>query len=212
MPIFKKTLKYLCCAVFFLPFINNVYAFDKKGVSHAESIQLKILGINDFHGQISIGRFEGKEPVGGAAILASYLKQGQAGIEENTIITIMGDLVGASPPASALLHDEPTIFFINSLGNTYCTSEDRMNPRCNIVATLGNHEFDKGQTALFDLIYGSNHPPTDNWYPSTQYRGANYPYISANIINEATQGRIQLVIATLPPLVCVKNFNRTFIV
>ena len=28
----------------------------------------------------------------------------------------------------------------------------------------------------------------------------------------AKEGRIQLVIATLPPLVCVKNFNRTFIV
>jgi len=28
----------------------------------------------------------------------------------------------------------------------------------------------------------------------------------------ASHWRIQLVIATLPPLVCVKNFNRTFIV
>lgn len=30
--------------------------------------------------------------------------------------------------------------------------------------------------------------------------------------NAGLKGRIQLVIATLPPLVCVKNFNRTFIV
>ena len=36
--------------------------------------------------------------------------------------------------------------------------------------------------------------------------------VKTNGISQAVNGRIQLVIATLPPLVCVKNFNRTFIV
>ena len=185
--ILKISRRYFISALFILSLISTVHASDKNLSSTNNTIRLKILGINDFHGQISTGRFEGKEAVGGGAILASYLKKAQPKLEENTIITIMGDLVGASPPASALLHDEPTIFFINSLGNTYCTNNDRMNPRCNIVATIGNHEFDKGQQALFDLIYGTNNPPTDNWYPSAHYQGATYPYISANIINEETQ-------------------------
>ena len=64
------------------------------------AMTIKLLGINDFHGQISTGKFINNEPVGGAAVLASYLKQAQSGMEDQTIITIMGDLVSASPPAS----------------------------------------------------------------------------------------------------------------
>lgn len=150
-------------------------------------VKIKILGINDFHGQISSGRFVHNEPVGGAAILAAYLKQAQAGLESQTLITIMGDQVGASPPASGLLQDEPSILFTNTLGNKYCSTEDRMNPLCNLVATVGNHEFDKGQKALFDLIYGTNAPPKDHWIPLPRYPGAAYPYISANIVDEKTQ-------------------------
>ena len=150
-------------------------------------ITLKILGINDFHGQISKGRLVNNQPVGGAAVLAAYLRQAQSGMEDRTLITIMGDQVGASPPASALLHDEPAILFTNSLGNRHCSPAVRMNPLCNIVATVGNHEFDKGQQAMFDLMYGTNNPPTDNWIPLPSYPGAAYPYISANIIDKKTE-------------------------
>lgn len=150
-------------------------------------INLKILGINDFHGQISRGRLVNKEPVGGAAVLAAYLRQAQAGMEDRTIIAIMGDQVGASPPASGLLHDEPAILFTNSLGNKHCSTALRMNPLCNIVATVGNHEFDKGQEAMLDLMYGTDRPPTDHWIPLPHYPGAAYPYISANIIDKKTE-------------------------
>ncbi|KGP62791.1 5'-nucleotidase [Legionella norrlandica] len=147
------------------------------------TIALKILGINDFHGQISTGRMVNNEPAGGAAVLAAYLREAQSGMEDQTIITIMGDLVGASPPSSGLLNDEPTILFINSLANNQCTPENRMAPLCNIVATIGNHEFDKGQKAMFDLIYGTNNPPSDSWIPLLYYPGSSYPYISANIVD-----------------------------
>ena len=173
----------------FLCITPLTYALSQQSNSDT-TIRLKILGINDFHGQISAGRFEKNEPVGGAAVFAAYLKQAQKGMEDKTIIAIMGDQVGASPPASALLHDEPTILFTNSLGNEYCDIKDRMNPNCNIVATLGNHEFDKGQQALFDLIYGTTNPPTDYWYPLPYYPGATYPYISANIIDAKTENPI----------------------
>lgn len=147
---------------------------------------IKILGINDFHGQISTGRQIKNEPVGGAAVLAAYLKQAQASANNRTIITIMGDQVGASTPSSGLLHDEPSILFTNSLGNNHCSTKNRINPNCNIVATVGNHEFDKGQKAMLDLIYGTDSRPTDDWIPLANYPGAAYPYISANIIDVNT--------------------------
>lgn len=153
---------------------------------NSSTVLIKLLGINDFHGQISTGKYINNEPVGGAAVLAAYLKQAQKGMENRTIITIMGDLVGASPPSSGLLHDEPTILFINSLGNEFCSSHDRMNMQCNIVATVGNHEFDKGQQSLKELIYGTDLPPTDSWISLPHYPGASYPYISANIVNTST--------------------------
>lgn len=40
-------------------------------------LQVQILGINDFHGQISAGRRVANRPVGGAAVLASYLTAAQ---------------------------------------------------------------------------------------------------------------------------------------
>lgn len=168
--------------------VTPIYALDKHAPSDSSSIiNIKILGINDFHGQISTGRQVQNEPVGGAAVLAAYLKQAQSGMENNTIITIMGDQVGASPPSSGILHDEPSILFTNTLGNKHCTAENRMNPQCNIVATVGNHEFDKGQKAMFDLIYGTDNPPTDNWISLPYYPGATYPYISANIVDARTE-------------------------
>ncbi len=159
-------------------------------LSSNPTIKIKILGINDFHGQISSGRVQNNKPVGGAAVLAAYLKQAQLGMEDSTIITIMGDQVGASTPASSLLNDEPTILFTNSLGNNQCTPQTRMSPLCNIVATVGNHEFDRGQQAMMDLINGTDKPPTDFWIPLPYYPGANYPYISANIVNAETEKTI----------------------
>ncbi|HEA4182911.1 TPA: bifunctional metallophosphatase/5'-nucleotidase [Legionella pneumophila] len=151
------------------------------------TLNIKILGINDFHGQISSGRAVKNEPVGGAAVLAAYLKEAQLGMEDRSIITIMGDLVGASPPSSGLLNDEPSILFINGLGNNQCKPESRMDPLCNIVATVGNHEFDTGQKAMFDLIYGTNNPPTDSWISLPNYPGASYPYVSANIVDAKSE-------------------------
>ncbi|KTD79280.1 bifunctional metallophosphatase/5'-nucleotidase [Legionella waltersii] len=163
-------------------------------------VQIKLLGINDFHGQISAGKFVNNEPVGGAAVLAAYLHEAQYGMNESTVITLMGDVVGASPPTSALLNDEPSILFINSLGNQHCKPESRLDPLCNVVATVGNHEFDRGQKAMFELMYGSHKPPKDEWVPLPFYPGAAYPYISANIVDANTHKPL------FPPYV-IKSVN-----
>jgi 5'-nucleotidase len=118
--------------------------------------------------------------------MAAYLRDAARGNENNTIITLMGDVVGASISESSLLNHEPTILFLNSLANTSCSFTNKMSPYCNIVATIGNHEFDHGQQAIFDMYQGSNLPPKNNWINLPTYPGASFPVISANIIDDIT--------------------------
>jgi 5'-nucleotidase len=154
------------------------------GANPADLLDVRILAINDFHGQLSEGRRVAGRPVGGAAILASYLKSAQEGIEEKTIIVHAGDHVGASPPASALLQDEPSITFLNLLANKHCSYRNPSKPACNLVGTLGNHEFDEGVGELFRLIEGGNHPLGP--FLEETYRGARFPYVSANVVDAET--------------------------
>ena len=98
---------------------------DKESLLHVQ-----ILGINDFHGQIAGGRRVANRPVGGATVLASYLAAAQTDandprLGDRTFIVHAGDHVGASPPESALLQDEPSITFLNLLANRYCRYDDR---------------------------------------------------------------------------------------
>lgn len=162
----------------------------------ASRLHVKILSINDFHGQLSAGRRVGNRPVGGAAVLAAYLKAAQQGMEEQTVIVHAGDHVGASPPASALLQDEPSISFLNRLANTQCHDKKPRRTRCNMVATLGNHEFDEGKDEMLRLIKGGNH--ADGPFLENPYPGARFPYVSANVVDNATGKPI------LPPYVIKK--------
>lgn len=155
-------------------------------LAHAETVTLKILGINDFHGQIGEGHRYKDRSVGGAVVMAAYLRDAARGNETNTIITLMGDVVGASMPSSALLDHEPTMLFFNSLANDSCSFANTMAADCNIVATIGNHEFDHGLQAIYDLYHGSHKPPKNHWIDMPTYPGASFPVISANIIDEKT--------------------------
>jgi 5'-nucleotidase len=140
-------------------------------------IDVQLLGINDFHGQLDVTRNVGGRAVGRADYLAAYLKQREAE-NENTLLVHAGDMVGASSPVSALLQDEPTIEFLNKLGFD--------------VGTLGNHEFDEGVNEMLRLIYGGTHPKT-GYFP-----GADFPYVCANVIDKKTGKPI------LPPYVIKK--------
>lgn len=167
---------------------------------HADPIVIHLLGVNDFHGQITAGRRFNDRPVGSAAVLAAYLKQAQKGKENSTVIAFMGDQIGASTPASGLLNDEPSMLFFNSLSNSYCTHGTVMHPKCNMVATIGNHEFDKTTKNLFEMINGRDTPPTDHWIDLPKYPGAIFPFISANIVETST-GKL-----LFPPYV-IKQIN-----
>jgi 5'-nucleotidase len=150
----------------------------------AQSKDVRILAINDFHGHISEGQKIGDRPVGGAAVLASYLKSEIAGNEDQTFIVEAGDLMGASEPASSLLQDEPTVMFFNFLGNGNRPLSDRLDPFNNLVGCLGNHEFDRGTDELLRLINGGNYPKGP--FLENPWKGAQFPFICANALNAET--------------------------
>lgn len=188
---------------------TRIYWEDPRAANPAAWVRFKILGFNDFHGQLESRRLYdsavgGYRPVGGAAVLASYLAAETNDSANGAFIVHAGDHVGASPPISALLQDEPSISFLNLLANQYCRAdqsakhkahqwEKRFNPRCNLVGTVGNHEFDEGVDEMMRLINGGQHP--DGPFLDADYRGANFPYIAANVVDAQTGKPI------LPPYV-----------
>src|SRR5262249_26466921 len=165
-------------------------------------VHIKLLGINDFHGQLSPKPVGGRR-AGGAAVLVSYLEAASAAAEDGALIIHAGDHVGASPPNSALLQDEPSISMLNSLANKFCTLGRVTNPGlpslllayeqpfCNVTGTFGNHEFDEGITEITRLLDGGNSPKGP--FLENPWRGARFPYVSSNVVTTKT-GR-----TVLPP-------------
>lgn len=158
------------------------------------TVHVKILAINDFHGQLPPGQTLNKRPVGDAPVMASYLKSAMAqGNADGTIIALPGDVVGASPPESGLLLDEPTLLFFNSYANPYCTiGSQATDSSCNMVATLGNHEFDKGIPELMRKINGGD-GTTNVTHLVDPYPGSRTSYVCANVVWKANNTPI------LPP-------------
>jgi 5'-nucleotidase len=141
-------------------------------------IEVQILAINDFHGNIetppepvAITQPDGtilKARVGGAAQLASALERARQG-HPNSITVAAGDLIGASPLASAYFLDEPTIDSMNLLGLS--------------VASVGNHEFDKGSAELLRMQNGGCAKNVTRVPCRLEpFGGAKFQYLSANVL------------------------------
>jgi 5'-nucleotidase len=153
-----------------------------------EPIEVQLLAINDFHGQLeTVERPSDGRPIGGAAVLAAYLdaREQEATAGGATSLRVgAGDLVGASPLVSGLLRDEPTIRALSLMRLRY--------------SAVGNHEFDKGVAELRRLQYGGCAPPKSSSLllssadpslldPATGcFRGARFHYLAANVVDEAT--------------------------
>ena len=163
--------------------INWLVAGEASDEVAGNLVKAKIIGLNDFHGNLNGRHIDGR-PVGGAAVLAAYLRQEMNELEQRGIIVHAGDMVGASPPVSGLIQDEPTITFLNMLANEHCRRADLMAPKCNLVGTLGNHEFDEGYSEIKRLLYGGRH--VDAGMQTGEWAGASFPYVSANVVDEIT--------------------------
>jgi 5'-nucleotidase len=135
----------------------------------AGTVELQLLGVNDFHGNL-----EPPQPgLGGAAWLSAHLARAARSHPERTITVHAGDMVGASPLVSSYFHDEPAIEATNRMGFD--------------VGTVGNHEFDEGGAELLRLLRGGHR--SGGRRPETSdpdWGGVRYPYIAANTIDRAT--------------------------
>jgi 5'-nucleotidase len=165
-----------------------------------QTVHLQLLGFNDFHGNLQSPAMGATRAIGGAAALAAYLKADEQAAPGRTLILHAGDQLGASPPATRLLHNEPGIEFLNLLGNRYCrygsathfydaSRSPRQFDRCNVIGTLGNHEFDAGPDEIRRLLEGGN--ASDGPFLENPYRGSRVPYVCANVRDRRT-GRLLL--------------------
>ncbi|MFI6563045.1 bifunctional metallophosphatase/5'-nucleotidase [Streptomyces sp. NPDC050534] len=161
-------------------------AHESKGGGHhgpSRYQDVQLLSFNDLHGNLeppagSSGRVTELQPdgttktvdAGGVEYLATHLRDARKG-HPYSVTAAGGDMVGASPLISGLFHDEPTIEALNKLDLD--------------VTSVGNHEFDEGAKELARLQNGGCHP-TDGCYTDKKFKGADFPYLAANVLDEKT--------------------------
>ncbi|HEX4445938.1 MAG TPA: bifunctional metallophosphatase/5'-nucleotidase [Polyangiaceae bacterium] len=95
------------------------------GAPVPRTVRLRLIAFNDFHGHI--------ETAASLATAIRWLERGHA----HTAVVAAGDLIGASPLASALFADEPTVKALSDAGLA--------------LSAAGNHEFDHGRDELLRL-------------------------------------------------------------
>lgn len=140
----------------------------------AAPVSLRVISFNDLHGNLqppsgSSGRVTTgvgtTVDAGGVAYLATHVKQLEDQVK-NSLLVSAGDNIGASPLASALFHDEPTIDVLNAIGVQ--------------ASAVGNHELDEGYRELLRMQFGGCNP-TDGCVFEPTYRGARFPILGANV-------------------------------
>jgi 5'-nucleotidase len=178
---------------------------DRAGDRHEpRTLTVKIIGLNDFHGNLqSPGSFgenlsipaAQRPAVGGAEYVGAYVARLKAQNRHNVVVGA-GDFIGASPLISALFYDEPTVEVMNRIGLDF--------------NSVGNHEFDKGSGELLRLQHGGCKVTNGATDPNscqgamvgtpTPFEGAQFKWLSANVVTTAT-GK------TLLPAVGFKSFR-----
>ncbi len=118
----------------------------------AGTTPINILNINDFHGRIVDAKGTGAL---GKDFACTLLTQ-RAELGSNVLTLGAGDLIGATPFASAVQQDTPTIEYLNALGLD--------------TSAVGNHEFDKGWDDLTNRVVPL----------------ATYHYVGANVYLKGT--------------------------
>ncbi len=166
----------------------------RLGGDALRSEQIQILALNDFHGNLeppsaatySEAGQRRQEQLGGAARLGAALRKLREG-QEHSVTVAAGDLIGASPLASAHFLDEPAIMALNRMGLE--------------LAAVGNHEFDRGTAELRRMQQGGCevHATREPCQLDRPFEGARFSYLAANVLDDAG--------ATLFPGTSIKTFG-----
>ncbi len=119
------------------------------------SVEIQLLSVSDWRGQIDPLSDPDVGPVGGAAVLSAYWQADRAK-DPNSLTLTAGDAFGGSPPLSNLFADEPAAFAIRMMGID--------------VDTLGNQNFNSGLDILQRLIA----------FTGVQYVSADLTNLNAN--------------------------------
>lgn len=138
---------------------------EKGSVSGQYPVEVQLLAVNDFHGQLDTVKCINGRDAGGADYLAAYLRH-YRDENPNTLLLHAGDMVGGSAPSSALFQDVPTMEFMNQMAFD--------------AGIPGNHELDGGVHQMMRLINGGD------FKHSGYFTGASFPYLSANMIDPST--------------------------
>ncbi|MFN2143442.1 MAG: bifunctional metallophosphatase/5'-nucleotidase [Candidatus Promineifilaceae bacterium] len=136
-------------------------------------IDLQLLAFNDYHGHLQAdtpGTVAG-QPAGGSEYLSTKLSELRQG-HKYSLTVAAGDLIGGSPAFSGLFHDEPSVESLNAMQLD--------------ISSVGNHEFDEGVTELLRMQNGGCHPVDGCYFPDEPYPGADFNWLAANVVNEAT--------------------------
>lgn len=142
----------------------------------AAPVEVGVLAFNDFHGNLepprqAVNAPDGQGgtvqvPAGGAAWFASALDALRARHPYYLIVSA-GDMISASPLASSLFLDEPTIGVMNRLGLDF--------------NAVGNHEFDRGEQELLRLQAGGCEKLTAREPCQLErFGGAQFRYLAAS--------------------------------
>jgi 5'-nucleotidase len=174
---------------------------DQVMVSYSEldkrrATDVHLLAFNDLHGNLEAaglniyGKF-----AGGAAYLAKAIKDRQARYGRLQATIMAGDNIGASPLANGLFFEEPITIASNLMHLDF--------------GSVGNHEFDKGKDELLRIQNGGCRPVDGctaapyllpNGQTTNVYPGADFQYLSANVVVDATG-------QTLFPAFATKQFK-----
>src|SRR5512132_172363 len=155
-------------------------SFSKPDKQRTTDVHL--LAFTDLHGNLEAGgnNLYGKF-AGGAAYLAKAVKDRQATYGKRQATIFAGDNIGASPLANGLFFEEPITIATNLMRADF--------------ASVGNHEFDKGSAELRRIQNGGCKPVDGctaapyllpNGGTTNVYPGADFQYLSANVVVDAT--------------------------
>ena len=129
--------------------------------AHSATVDVQILGTNDFHGRLLANTSNGANEAGAAQFAGAVTQLEAAHTTGPTIFAAGGDLIGASTFESFIQKDKPTLDALNAAGLD--------------VSAAGNHEFDQGYGDLVNRVMA----PFNS--ASNPYGGAAWQYIAANV-------------------------------